>query len=199
MNINVPAAITTVMLMIPGHIAFPQNWQIDYAHSAVQFEINHYFTPVPGRFQRFTANLAFDALNPSDGMVSFVIDVSTINTNQVKRDRDLVSNQFFDASRYPKIIFISRRIEKISPTEFVAIGTLTIRNISREITIPFSLLGLGDHPSREGRELLGIQSQFVLDRNDFDLGKGRWQTSLVLGNEVTCRVTIEAFRQKRSD
>lgn len=173
-----------------------QTWEIDYAHSSINFSINHYFTPVYGRFQRFEGTLDFNVAHPEVAQIVFEADVASVNTDDAKRDNDLLSEHFFNAKQFSKIIFQSKRVEKISENSYKVFGRLTIRDITHDVEIPFMILGLGDHPTKRSLQLIGIKSEFKLSRTDYGVGTGDWVKTLIVGDEVSIVIVIEATQTK---
>src|ERR671932_418138 len=87
-------------------------WQLDAAHSSVEFSVKHMMmTTVRGRFKNVTATLTADEEHPEGCCVEVEIDVASIDTGSADRDAHLRSADFFDAEKYPKITFRSKRVE----------------------------------------------------------------------------------------
>lgn len=166
-------------------------WKVDKAHSAVTFSINHLFTPVEGRFDQFDGRFVFDPENLSESEADFTIKVSSVNTQQQKRDTHLQSADFFNAAEYPEMRFQSTRFKK-KKGEYVVYGNLTIREVTKEIALPFKVLGVGPHPMMEGAQVMGIQAETTLLRSDFGVGTGSWAATMVVGDEVNVKINLEA-------
>jgi polyisoprenoid-binding protein YceI len=171
-------------------------WSVDKAHSSVSFEINHFFTPVEGRFNDFTIELNFDPSEPENGYISTEVIIESVNTSNEKRDSDVRSKNFFDAAKYPFMIFNSSSIKKTGDNEFAVNGNLKIKGVTREIEIPFKILGIMDHPFKKGSELMSIRSEFTVNRTDYEVGTGDWMRTNVVGDEVKIKILIEATRKK---
>ena len=106
------------------------NWKLDKAHSSVNFSINHFFSEVTGKFTDFNGTFNFDPNNLKGSQLTFAISVSSVNTDNSKRDKHVQSKDFFDAKSYSEIKFVSTKLEKKSDKEFFAHGKLTIRDLS---------------------------------------------------------------------
>ncbi len=106
------------------------SWTIDKAHSAVNFEVTHFFTPVNGQFNDYEAIVNFDPENLEESMVDVKIMVNSIDTKNEKRDGHLKTADFFNAEKWPIITFKSTDIQKTGDNKFVANGTLTIKDVS---------------------------------------------------------------------
>lgn len=167
------------------------SWTIDKAHSNISFEIIHFFTPVQGKFSDYSSEVYFDPNNLAESSIKVDIMINSIDTDNDRRDGHLQSPDFFNAEQFPKMTFVSDRITKAGDNQFVAHGSLTIKDVTKEIEIPFTLLGLRDHPMRENTKLAGIKSDFTLNRTDYGVGVGDWAATAVVGDEVDVSLALE--------
>jgi polyisoprenoid-binding protein YceI len=182
------------ILALSSH-ARAQVWDIDYTHSSITFQVKHYFTPVSGRFQRFVGFMQYDEKNLLDFRVDFTVDVSTINTDNAKRDKDLLSPNFFNADKFPVMKFVANRVEKRGDA-LIAIGYLTIRDITKLIEVPFIILGQKDHPVYKNATLMGLQANFQIKRSEFAVGAGNWRSTLIVADEVDVTIALELTGKK---
>jgi len=170
------------------------SWDVDASHSRVGFSVRHFFTPVEGEFDDYDIDLSFDPEAPENGHVRVTIDAASVDTGNDRRDADLRGPSFFEVETFPELSFESDRIERVSDTEFVVHGNLTIRDVTRPIELEVTLLGMreltGDLQSR-GRMVAGFEAAATIDRRDFAIGSGRWAETVVLGPDVTIRVLLE--------
>lgn len=173
-----------------------QSWDVDFAHSSVNFSVNHFFTPVTGKFNTFSGNLSFDVENPVNSVVDFTAEVASVSTQEEKRDKHLQSGDFFDAKKFPTMKFVANKVEKTGDKTYKAYGKLTIKDVTKDVVIPFVVLGIGDHPMKKGNEMIGIKSEFTLNRNDYGVGTGSWAATMVVGDEVDVKIIFEASRKK---
>lgn len=171
------------------------SWTIDKSHSAVNFKVTHFFTPVNGQFHDYEATVNFDPANLEESMIDVEIMVNSIDTENERRDGHLKTADFFNAEKWPHIKFKSTDIEKTGENEFVANGTLTIKDVSRDIELPFKLLGIMDNPMKEGTKVAGITATTTLDRTDYKVGTGDWAATAVVGDEVTVDLNLELNSQ----
>tara|TARA_R100001143_G_C3361193_1_gene136108 strand:- start:22606 stop:23229 length:624 start_codon:yes stop_codon:yes gene_type:complete len=166
-------------------------WQIDRAHSAVNFTINHFFTPVDGTFDDYQANVNFDPNNLEESSIEVTIPVSSVNTRNERRDNHLKSEDFFNAEEWPNIRFVSNRIESLGNNQFVAHGELSIRDVTHSFELPFELLGVMDHPMQENTQVAGIVAETELMRTDYGVGVGDWAATAVVGDRVNIQLNLE--------
>ncbi|TVR12769.1 MAG: polyisoprenoid-binding protein [Balneolaceae bacterium] len=166
-------------------------WEIDKSHSAINFTINHFFTPVDGSFDDYEAEVHFDPENLEASRIDVTIPVESVNTRNERRDNHLKSDDFFNTSEWPSMRFVSHSIESRGDNQFVAIGELTIRDITREFELPFELLGVMEHPMRENTLVAGMVAEAQLMRSDFGVGVGDWAATAVVGDRVNIRLNLE--------
>lgn len=192
------AALST--MAATGPEPAPMAWNVDDAHTEINFKVTHFFTPVTGSFQDFDIDLVFDAEDVSNSHVSVKIAVASVDTGKEKRDGHLLSADFFDAEAYPYITFESQDFRATGEGEFVAVGDLTIKGVTRAVELPLRLLGVQQIPA-EMQEMLGGVTEVVsfagattLDRGDYGVGTGSWAATLVVGGEVDIEIAVEAHR-----
>ena len=171
-------------------------WNVDKVHSTVSFKINHFFTPVTGRFSEFDIDFVFDPNDLAGSKVKVVIKVNSVNTGNEKRDNDLRSDNFFGAKAYPEMTYESEKIERTDENEYLMHGKLTIKETTKDVAIPFTVLGTMDHPRRKGVEIMSVKSELKINRNEYGVGTGDWIRTNVVGDEITIQIFIEANRKK---
>ncbi|MDX1585333.1 MAG: YceI family protein [Balneolaceae bacterium] len=166
-------------------------WEIDQAHSNLNFKVTHFFTPVNGKFHDYNSDIYFSPDNLEESSINVEVMVGSIDTNNEKRDGHLQSDDFFNAEKYPKMTFTSNKITSEGNNEFIAHGELTIKDVTKEVQLPFTLLGVQDHPMRENTKVAGIKGGLTIDRTDYDVGVGDWAATAVVGDEVTIDFALE--------
>lgn len=171
-------------------------WKLDKAHTSVNFSVNHFFSAVTGKFTSFEGNFNFDPANLQGSKADFTIEVKSVNTDDSKRDKHLQSGDFFDASTYPTMTFVSTKIEKKSEKEFLVYGKLTIKNKAKDIVLPLKVTGEMEHPMMKGTIILGLISNLKINRNEYGVGSGDWAATLVVGDEVDITINMELNRKK---
>lgn len=179
-----------------GNTVASDEWSIDEAHSNINFTITHFFTPVDGSFEEYSSEIIFDPSDLANSRIDVTIPVSSINTDNERRDNHLKSEDFFNAEEWPNIHFVSNEIEQTGENQFVAHGELTIRDVTREFELPFELLGVMDHPMQEGQKVAGITASAQLNRTDYGVGVGDWAATAVVGDEVNIQLNLELTAPK---
>jgi polyisoprenoid-binding protein YceI len=190
------AVLLTVLSVVTVNAQTASMWMVDKAHTSVNFSVNHFFSAVTGKFSSFDGTIHFDPANLKGSSVKFTIPVSSVNTGNTKRDNHLQSADFFDAKAFPNMTFVSSRFEKKSAKEYLAFGKLTIRNVTKDIVLPFKITGEMEHPMMKGTVILGLASTFKINRNDYGVGSGDWATTMVVGSAVDIQVNMELNRQQ---
>jgi polyisoprenoid-binding protein YceI len=173
-------------------------WNVDKAHTEINFKVNHFFTPVSGTFSDFDIDLQYDAANPANSSVEVRIAVASVNTGNTDRDEHLRSEDFFEAGTHPHITFRSTSVRQVSADQLVATGPLTIKGVSQTIDLPIRVLGVQEI-DEEMRPMLGGVTRvagFAADtrirRQDFGVGVGNWAATLVVGGNVDIEIAVEA-------
>lgn len=172
------------------------NWQIDFAHSDVNFMVRHMMiSKVRGQFTKFSGTVNFDEANPTNTTVDIEIDVNSIDTKEAQRDGHLRSADFLDAENYPVIAFKSKRVEQLSDTEGRLIGDLTIRGVTKEVALDVEYFGQAKSPW--GTTSAGFSATTSLNRKDWGL---TWNQALetggvLVGEKVQIQIELELLQQ----
>jgi polyisoprenoid-binding protein YceI len=169
-----------------------KTYKIDKAHSEAVFQVRHLFTKVRGRFDDFEGTIDYNDASPEQSKVTFSVNAGSINTNEKDRDTHLRSEDFFAVEQFRTLTFVSKRIVTKGSDVYDVVGDLTIRGVTKEITLPVSHLGKIKDPW--GNEKLGFEAEITLNRKDFGL---KWNAPLeaggfLVGDEVKVNLEIQA-------
>ena len=145
-----------------------------------------------GKFEEYEETLVFDPNNLSECKADFNIQVASVSTDGAKGDTHLQSGDFFDAKQFPDIRFASNCFEKKNDKDYLSYGKLTIKNVTKEIALPLTVLGVTEHPMMEGTTVMGIKAEIKLNRNDYGVGTESWAATMIVGDEVSIQVILEA-------
>ncbi len=184
------AVILSANLLFAG-----DTYTLDVAHSKVEFTVTHMMiSKVTGKFREFSGTIMYDEKDMSKWSASVDIKTASIFTDNEKRDNHLRSDDFFNAEKYPLITFRSKRFEKRGD-QYVAIGDLTIRDVTKEIELPFTITGKVVDPW--GNTRIGVEAELVINRQDYGV---KWSKSLdkgglVVSNEVKITISLSAVKQ----
>jgi polyisoprenoid-binding protein YceI len=108
--------------------------------------VRHFLTKVRGQFDAFQGTVQMDPQHPETGAVEFAIDAKSIDTDSPKRDEHLRTPDFFDVANHPQITFKSHKVVPLAGGRFAVAGTLTMRGVAREVTLPVDVLGTTKDP-----------------------------------------------------
>ena len=164
------------------------HWRFDPTHTRIGFSTRHaMITKVRGAFNDFEGSITVDAENPERSKVNLTVEVGSIDTRNADRDQHLRTNDFFDAPQFPEITFVSSRIDLVDEGHFIVNGDVTIRGITKQISIPIDFIGVERDPM--GNLRAGFEGSRRIDRQDFGL---KWNTALDSGGVlVSDKITLE--------
>jgi polyisoprenoid-binding protein YceI len=145
-----------------------------------------------GRFRDFSGSIAYDPDNPAASRVDFTVQAASIDTQNETRDGALRSDAFFDAQRHPALTFRSASVVAREPNVLDVTGDLTIRGVTKRITIPVRVLGVATVP-QEGA-MAGFETSFTVNRMDFGVRGGQYWSSgdAVLSHQVQVSIVVGA-------
>ncbi len=153
------------------------DYEIDVAHSRLGFVARHAMvTSVRGQFTDFAGRLHLDAEDPTRSTAQVTIKVASINTGQEQRDAHLRSPDFFDVETYPEMTFTSTRAEQVGEDAFRLTGDLTIRDVTRPVTLDVTYNGSAKDPF--GNLRAGFEGRATVNRKDWNL---TWNAALETG------------------
>ncbi|MGJ1196419.1 YceI family protein [Sphingobacterium spiritivorum] len=152
-------------------------WNLDSAHSELEFKVKHMMiSNVKGLFQDFEIQLEGNGEDLTSATIKAAIKTDSINTKNEQRDQHLKSGDFFDAANYPEIKFVSTSIVKKSEDEFAVTGDLTIKDVTKSITLDVDFGGVAVDPW--GNSKAGYTFSGKINRSDFGL---TWNAALETG------------------
>ena len=153
-------------------------YQIDAAHSNVQFSVRHLMVSnVRGTFSGLTGTVSYDPDKPAEATIDAVVDINTVNTNDEKRDGHLKSADFFDVAQYPVMTFKSKRVESAGAGEYKVTGDLTVHGVTKEVSLSVEDVS-GEVKDPWGNTKIGATVKGKLKRSDFGLS---WNAPLETG------------------
>jgi polyisoprenoid-binding protein YceI len=196
--VRVPLLAAALVLAAPAFaLAQTATWTIDPGHSAAQFTVRHMVVAnVRGEFDGPTGAVTFDPADLKTLKVDVSFDTKSVNTRNADRDKDLRSDLFFDVAKFPKMTFTSKRAEPAAPGHLKVIGDLTIKGVTKEVTLDVE----GPTPEIKdiwGDRRVGATATTTIDRRQFGLVYNRVLEGggAVVGDTVTVTIDIEMTRK----
>ena len=177
--------------------AITTKWVVDPMHSEVQFKVKHLvISTVTGFFKSFEGSLETENDDFENAEISFAVNIDSIDTNQPQRDEHLKGAEFFDAAQYPQITFQSTSFKKTGDDEFELKGDLTIKGITKPVTLAAEYGGSTD--DFYGNTKAGFEVTGKINRKDFGL---TWDGvteagSIVVGEEIKLIFNLQLAKVK---
>lgn len=164
-------------------------WAIDPAHSGAEFAVKHMMvSTVKGRFGIAEGTLRVDEENPASAEIAAAIDVASVDTGAQQRDEHLRSADFFDAERFPRMTFAGTGVTKVDDENWRLAGELTIRDVTRPVTLDVEFEGRG--VDAYGNDRAGFAATTKINRRDFGMN---WNGVIEAGGVVvsdTVKITL---------
>ncbi len=189
--------IVAITLFFNFLLTAQTKWVFDKAHTKISFSVSHMvINEVEGNFKSFDGSLTTNKNDFTDAKIKFTVDVNSINTDNSERDKHLKSDDFFNAKKYPKMVFVSKSLKKISGKKYKMVGDLTIRDKTKEIVLDVKFNGTIKDPW--GNIRAGFSLEGEINRFDYNL---KWSKlletgGLVVGKTVTILGKVELIKQK---
>ncbi|THA25001.1 polyisoprenoid-binding protein [Streptomyces sp. RKND-216] len=171
-------------------------YTLDPAHTRIGFVARHAMvTKVRGAFNDFTGTARIDGAHPEESSVELTIKAESIDTRNADRDGHLRSNDFLDMAQYPEITFRSTGVRATGDDTFDVTGDLTIKGVTRPVTVPFTYEGNATDPF--GNSRIGLEGSTTINRQDFGI---TWNAALETGgflvsDKITLEFEVSAVRQ----
>jgi polyisoprenoid-binding protein YceI len=188
-RISLPILIMILLAVSPLQA---QEYALDTkgAHAFIQFRIKHLgYSWLYGRFNKFSGNFSYDEKNPSAAKVKVDIDPASIDSNHAERDKHLRGEEFLHVEKFPKAGFVSTSYEEKADGTAVLKGDLTLRGVTKPVTIQVEKIGHGPDPwGGYRRGFYGTTQIALADFGiPFDLGPA--------SRNVELELSVEGIRQ----
>ena len=161
-------------------------WQVDKLKSSVGFEALEQGASFPGKFERFELAIKLDPDNPESGQIDAIIDLASVEAGTKERNQVLPTQEWFDIKNFAQATFSSRNIIRKAAGEYEARGELSLKGISKEIVLPFTL----DHDGKTAH----ATGKVSFNRVDFNVGEGSYKSEEYIDHKVVVSVDIYAAR-----
>lgn len=183
-NVVVGAALLGALLAAaPAAAAAPAgitDYALDTPRSALKFQFKQAGAVNQGRFRKFGVLLRFGDTNINASRLDVTIDVGSLDTGDDERDKILRGPELFDVARFPQALFKSSKINRIAAGRYEAVGKLTIRDVTREVRVPFTFRMAAE----KSVSAAYMSGRITIKRLDFGVGQGEWKATDQVANEV---------------
>lgn len=167
-------------------------WMIDPRVSTLTFETNVMASPFTGHFNAFSGKIIFDPSNIQMARADIRIDMSETVTGDQSRDEMLKMSEWFSTAQFPESRFVTKTIEQMDGNRYVAVGDLTIRDMTLPVTLPFTL----DFTQTSEVDQVHMQGEIVIHRLDFGVGQGEYQATESVDDEVRVTIDMQALKPR---
>lgn len=161
-------------------------WTVDKGVSKVAFASSFDGGAFTGSFRRWDAAIRFDPANLAGSSVTATFDMTSAATGEAGRDEALPTDAWFAAARFPKATFRAASFKALGGNRYQAVGDLTIRGVTKPLTLPFTLVITGG--------VAKMNASVALNRLAFGVGQDEWKTTEVVPGTVTVNISLTARR-----
>lgn len=185
-------ALTTFCALLIGGAALAATPAPRYTQAAsgnnLVFTFKQLDAENSGKFTKFSTTLVYDDKNLAGSSLNVKVEVSSLDTQDGERDDALKGADLFDAAKFPAATFAATSLSRNAAGGLVAAGKLTLRGVTRDLTLPITL-----KPTANGFELSG---QTSIRRLDFGVGQGDWKSTESVGDEVKMQYKVNLVKAK---
>lgn len=167
-------------------------WTTDASRSRLEFTATQAGGDFDGAFRRFDARIAFDPADLAGSRFEVVIETGSADTGDAERDALLDGGDFFAVTRWPAAKFTAARFVALADGRFQAEGSLTLRDVTRSIRLPFTFKRSDDGQRAE------LAGGTAIRRLDYGVGQGEWRDTQWVGDEVRIRFALQLTRRSAS-
>lgn len=166
-------------------------WLINKEQSSINFQFTQYGSAVNGSFGEFDGDIIFDPEDLENSSADITVSINSITTGSADRDAQAKNNEWFAAQEFPQARFIAESFSESGEGEYVADGFLTIRGHEAPLSLPFSL---EIAENSDGQKTAEMRAQITLNRQDFGIGQGQWESEEAIENTVKIDISITALQ-----
>jgi len=189
LRLFVPLVLAAISL--GGQSAYAADtYELDAVHSTFAFKVKHLgVSYTSGRFNESSGAFTIDAEDASKCSAAIEVKTSSVDTGNATRDKHLRGADFFDVAKFPAMTFTSTACKKKDDTTYEVTGDLTIRGVTKSVTVEAELVGIGK--GLKGEERAGFETALTIDRNDF----GMTYMPYAIGAEVKLQIAVEGVKK----
>ncbi len=184
---TVSAAAGLLLVFGAATAARAATWAVDPGRSKLGFTGQQSGVPFSGRFKIWTATIDFDPAKPQAGHVTAAVDVASATTDDAQKDAAMPGSDWFDAANFAKATFEATGFTPKGPDSYETVGKLTLRSVTKDVALPFTLTIAGNQAHAVGRT--------KLLRTDFGVGQGSWSSGDTVALDVDVDLDLVATRK----
>lgn len=166
-----------------------QSWALDPAASRVEFSATVQGAVFTGTITGMAGTIAFDPDNLAGSRADITVAIATARSGSDERDASMQQPAWFDTESFPESRYVTSTITADGENRYTARGTLTIRDVSLPVEVPFTLEISTDDA---GNKIAKMDGTFTLQRLDYGVGQGEWAGTGMVANPVNVRVFVTA-------
>ena len=187
------ATLALVLLATAASSFAADTYKLDKGHTKIGFGASHLvISTVEGRFTDFDGTVQFDPKDVTKSSVEVVIKTASVNTENEARDKDIRDSELLDVTKYPEITFKSDKVVK-KGDHYVAIGTFTLKDVSKQVELPFTVQG---PVNAWGHDRIAAHTSLTIKRRDYNVKYDNKITdgTAIVGEDVRIDIQIEAVK-----
>lgn len=191
-TLRITATIAALTIAQPAFAA--ETYVFDKAHTNIQFSWSHFgFSTTSAEFEAFSGTLDYVAEDVTSSSVDVTIDMTSVDSGFETFNGHLRNkSEWFNTDEYPEATFESTGIERLGEQRYAVTGDLTLKGVTREVTLDTTINKIGKHPVSKAKTI-GFDASTTVSRSAFDMGK----YAPSVGDDVT--ITISSEMQRKSD
>ena len=156
--------------------------KIDASKSFVRFVSKQMNVPVEGRFRKLDGTVAYDPSHPESAKAEVEVDLASIDLGSEEAEQEVRRPLWFNVERFPKARFVLASLKPAGAGKYDASGSLSIKGVTQEVSVPVTLTEAGGTRSVEG--------QFTVKRLGFRVGEGHWSDVETVADDVLIRFRL---------
>jgi cytochrome b561/polyisoprenoid-binding protein YceI len=185
-----PCVCLALLILGPAKVRADE-WTVDPGRSKLSFSFTQAGAVNTGKFDKFIVTLSGRADALASAKLDVTVDIASINTGDKDRDDTLRGPDLFDAKKYPTGRFAAAGLEPKGSGKYLASGNLTLRSVSRPVRLPLSFREV----TEGGQPVLYLDGSVTVNRLDFGIGQGDWQSTEWVGNAVPIKWSVRLVRK----
>ncbi len=176
------------------NVSDPYQWSIVNEQSVIEFSSSVYKKNFKGSFSNFKSTIIFDPDDMTASKADIDINLKSLNSGDVKRDSQMLSSEWFNIADHPVGYFKSVEFQRGEEGRYIVVGNLTLAGKTMPVTMPFTL----DIVEGEEGKRAYVLGELEINRLDFGLGKGEWESADLVGHKVVVNIRLVAENTKNS-